>query len=55
MQDLVAHAAQAPAIRAQAIKDGYVPMRGYGCFKVMQGLTTIEEVISVTATDTVDE
>lgn len=51
MQDLVAHGANAPEIRAQAVKDGYVPMRGYGWHKVMQGVTTIEEVISVTATD----
>ena len=35
----------------QAVKDGYVPMRGYGWYKVMQGVTTIEEVISVTSTD----
>jgi hypothetical protein len=29
-------------------------MRTYGWHKVMQGLTTIEEIISVTATDIVD-
>ena len=51
MQEMVAHAAPAPEIRAQAVKDGYIPMRGYGWYKVMQGLTTMEEVISVTATD----
>ncbi|BCU78968.1 GspE/PulE family protein [Luteolibacter sp. LG18] len=51
MQELVAHSAPNNQIRAQAIKDGYVPMRGYGWFKVMQGQTTIEEVISVTSTD----
>jgi len=52
MQDLVAHNSDQPAIRAQAVKDGYIPMRGYGWYKVMEGLTTMEEVISVTATDT---
>lgn len=51
MQDLVAHGANAPEIRAQAFKEGFVPMRGYGWIKVMQGETTIEEVISVTSTD----
>ena len=51
MQELVAHAAQAPEIRMQAVRDGYMPMRGYGWHKVMQGETTIEEVISVTASD----
>lgn len=54
MQDLVAHGADQPTIRAQALKDGYIPMRSYGWYKVMQGLTTIEEVISVTAMDKVD-
>ncbi len=51
MQELVAHSAPANEIRAQAIRDGYVPMRGYGWHKVMQGQTTIEEVISVTSSD----
>ena len=51
MQDMIAHGASAPDIRARAVQDGFVPMRGYGWYKVMQGLTTIEEVISVTATD----
>ncbi|MBB5352305.1 type II secretory ATPase GspE/PulE/Tfp pilus assembly ATPase PilB-like protein [Haloferula luteola] len=51
MQDLIAHGAPAAEIKAQALKDGYIPMRGYGWHKVLQGLTTIEEVISVTATD----
>lgn len=51
MQDLIAHGASAPEIRAQAFKEGFVPMRGYGWIKVMQGQTTIEEVISVTSTD----
>ncbi len=51
MQDLVAHGANAPEIRAQAFKEGFTPMRGYGWIKVLQGQTTIEEVISVTSTD----
>jgi general secretion pathway protein E len=28
-----------------------LPMRGYGWHKVMQGQTTIEEVVSVTSSD----
>ncbi|MFZ9940970.1 MAG: GspE/PulE family protein, partial [Luteolibacter sp.] len=51
MQELVAHGAPAPKMRDQAIRDGYVPMRTYGWHKVMKGLTTIEEVISVTSSD----
>ena len=51
MQELVAHSAQAPKLREQAFRDGYVPMRTYGWYKAMQGITTIEEVISVTSSD----
>jgi type II secretory ATPase GspE/PulE/Tfp pilus assembly ATPase PilB-like protein len=51
MQDMVAHGANAPAVRAQAVKEGFIPMRGYGWHKVMQGETTIAEVISATSTD----
>jgi type II secretory ATPase GspE/PulE/Tfp pilus assembly ATPase PilB-like protein len=51
MQELVAHGAPAPKMREQAFKDGYVPMRTYGWHKVMQGFTTVEEVISVTSSD----
>jgi type II secretory ATPase GspE/PulE/Tfp pilus assembly ATPase PilB-like protein len=55
IQEMVTHQAPAADIRAQALRDGYVPMRTYGWHKVMQGLTTIEEIISVTATDIGDE
>ncbi|MEI7956210.1 MAG: GspE/PulE family protein [Verrucomicrobiota bacterium] len=51
MQDLIAHSAQATDVRAQSVRDGYIPMRGYGWHKVMQGETTIEEVVSVTSSD----
>lgn len=51
MEDLVAKNPAMPILKAQAIKDGYVPMREYGWHKVMDGNTTVEEVISVTASD----
>jgi type II secretory ATPase GspE/PulE/Tfp pilus assembly ATPase PilB-like protein len=51
MQELIAHRAQGPEIRVQAIRDGYLPMREYGWYKVMKGETTIEEVISVTSSE----
>ena len=53
MEDLVAKAAPLPELRAQAIRDGYIPMREYGWRKVFKGETTIQEVISVTASDLV--
>ncbi len=51
MQELVAHSAPAAKLREQAFRDGYVPMRMYGWHKAMQGMTTIEEVISVTSSE----
>lgn len=36
-------------MKAQALKDGMVPMRQYGMVKAAQGVTTIEEVLTVTA------
>ena len=51
MQELVAHGAPSNDLRAQAYRDGYVPMRTYGWHKVLQGETTVEEVISVTSSD----
>lgn len=51
MEELVAQNSPSPILMAQAVKDGYIPMREYGWHKVMKGITTIEEVASVTATD----
>ena len=51
MQDLIAHGASSAEVRQQAVRDGFLPMREYGWHKVMQGETTIEEVISVTSSD----
>ena len=51
MQELIAHGAPASEVKALAMEEGYVPMRDYGWRKVMQGETTIEEVISVTSSD----
>jgi general secretion pathway protein E/type IV pilus assembly protein PilB len=36
-------------IKAQALADGLVPMRQYGFVKAAQGVTTLEEVLTVTA------
>ena len=51
MQELIAHRAQGPELRVQALRDGYIPMREYGWYKVMKGDTTIEEVVSVTSSE----
>ena len=36
-------------LKAQALKDGMVPMRQYGFRKAAEGVTTLEEVMTVTA------
>ncbi len=36
-------------MKAQALADGMVPMRQYGLMKAAQGVTTLEEVLTVTA------
>jgi len=51
MENLVAQNASADQLKSQALKDGFVPMRDYGFVKVMQGMTTVEEIVSVTTTD----
>jgi general secretion pathway protein E len=51
MQALVTQQASAAEMKAQAVRDGYIHMRTYGWYKAMQGLTTIEEIISVTSSD----
>jgi type II secretory ATPase GspE/PulE/Tfp pilus assembly ATPase PilB-like protein len=51
MGELVTARAGAKALAEQAVKDGYRPMREYGIRKVLEGITTVEEVISVTVAD----
>lgn len=51
MHHLINTRAHPAELYKQALKDGFVPLRGYGFQKVLAGETTIEEVLSVTATD----
>jgi type II secretory ATPase GspE/PulE/Tfp pilus assembly ATPase PilB-like protein len=51
MGELVTQRASHSLLLQQGIKDGYRPLREYGIRKVLQGLTTVEEVISVTVND----
>lgn len=48
LEDLINHGASRSRLLAQAEADGFVRMRQDGWEKVRQGLTTIEEVLSVT-------
>lgn len=51
VQDLVVKKATESDIRAKAIAEGFIPMRQYGFKKVLDGETSLEEVISVTTMD----
>ena len=53
MQELVAARASANEAPPGA-QDGYIPMREYGWRKVLEGVTTIEEVMRVTSEDFLD-
>jgi general secretion pathway protein E/type IV pilus assembly protein PilB len=49
LQEKINMRATAMELKAQALKDGMVPMRHYGFRKVSEGITTLEEVMTVTA------
>ncbi len=49
LQHLINIRSHPAELKKQAMEDGYLPMRGYGFQKVLNGETTIEEVLSVTA------
>jgi len=51
IQDLITQGKQASVLRAAAIEEGMIPLRLSGWRKVIAGLTTIEEVLRVTASD----
>ncbi|MGK0185920.1 MAG: general secretion pathway protein E [Verrucomicrobiales bacterium] len=51
IQDLIVKRAAASDILKQAISEGFIDMRHYGFWKVMEGETTLDEVISATTTE----
>ena len=51
MQEMIIGRAKVPLMKEQALKDGMVALRDDGWSKVALGLTTIEEVLTNTATD----
>ncbi len=57
MQELVQHKASGPALRELAMKQGMIPLRAYGWNRVLEGMTSVEEVLRVTAAelDVLDE
>ncbi|MDB6071404.1 MAG: Secretion system protein [Verrucomicrobiales bacterium] len=51
IEDLIVRRAAEATLKELAIREGFIPMRDYGFHKVLEGETTVEEVISVTAID----
>jgi type II secretory ATPase GspE/PulE/Tfp pilus assembly ATPase PilB-like protein len=51
MGELITQRASSQQLYQQAFRDGYRPMREYGVRKILAGLTTIDEVISVTVAE----
>jgi len=54
MQDLISQKASGNVLLKQARKDGFISMREYGWRKVLDGTTTLEEVMRVTSEDFVE-
>lgn len=55
LQDMISRKASGNDLLKQARKEGFVSMREYGWNKVLEGMTTVEEVMRVTSEDFVDE
>ena len=51
LQNLIMQGRQASVMRSVAMEEGMVPLRLYGWKKVIESVTTIEEVVRVTAAD----
>jgi len=51
IEDLIVKRASEAQLKEMAAKQGFITMREYGIYKVFDGATTMEEVISATATD----
>lgn len=51
MQDLITQKKPGTLLRPLAIEEGMIPLRQYGFQKVIDGVTTVEEVVRVTTAD----
>jgi general secretion pathway protein E len=51
MQDHITQRKPATLLKSIAMEDGMVPLRQYGWLKVLEGRTTVEEIIRVTTAD----
>ena len=48
IEDLIVKRAPEAKLKEAALAEGFIPMRQYGLYKVADGDTTLEEVLSAT-------
>lgn len=51
LQEMISHGKSVEAFKAKALQEGMVPLRQDGWNRVIAGMTTVEEVVRVTAAD----
>ena len=51
IEELIVRGASSAEIKSKAIEEGFIPMREYGWHKVMNGDTTVEEVLAATTVE----
>ncbi len=51
IEELIVKKGSEADLKNQAAREGFIPMRDYGLYKIMDGSTTLEEVVSATAGD----
>ena len=51
LQDMISQSKPGEALRTKALQEGMVPLRQDGWNRVIGGVTTVEEVVRVTAAD----
>ena len=51
LQELVIQRKTSGELRPAALEDGMIPLRQFGWMKVIEGVTTVDEVMRVTTSD----
>lgn len=51
LEEMISQGKPSEALRAKALQEGMVPLRQDGWNRVIAGVTTVEEVVRVTAAD----
>ena len=51
IEELIMHKATSAQLKAAALSEGFIAMRDYGWQKVLQGETSVEEVLAATTVE----